>query len=218
MKLFDLDGTLIDSNGVWQEVDERFLSARCLTATKEYLDFVGHAIFPTAAQFTIDYYRLSESPQEIMDEWMALAKDAYMHHIPLKPGAKEFLQQERANGETLALVTACVPELASAILDRHGLTPLFHHLVYAQELGLEKRDPRFFDRVLEHLCVSATECTFYDDAPDNCAAAKKTGMQVVGILDSLFKTEAGRMARLCDNCIYDFTGLIGRPFPPQARL
>ena len=208
MKLFDLDGTLIDSNGVWQEVDERFLSARCLTATKEYLDFVGHAIFPTAAQFTIDYYHLTETPQAIMDEWMSLAKDSYKYHILLKPGAKEFLLQERAKGETLALVTACVPELGYAVLDRHGLTPLFHHLVFAQELGLEKRDPRFFDRVLEHLGVSAENCTFYDDAPDNCATAKETGMVVVGIFDSLFTTEAGRMARLCDRCIHDFTELL----------
>ena len=208
MKLFDLDGTLIDSNGVWQQVDERFLSARNLTSTEEYLDAVGHAIFPTAAQFTIDYYHLDETPQQIMDEWMSFAKDAYEHHIPLKPGVLDFLRRELAAGETLSLVTACVPELGHAVLNRHGLTPLFQHLVFAQELGLEKRDPRFFQLVVDYLKVSPADCTLYEDAPKNCTVAKSLGMNVIGILDPLFAGEEQEMLRICNRCIRDFTELL----------
>ena len=208
MKLFDLDGTLIDSNGVWRDVDKRFLSKRNLTATAEYLDAVGHAIFPTAARFTIDYYHLNESPEAIMAEWMSLAKDAYENHIPLKPCVLEYLRQQADAGETLALVTACVPELGYAVLDRHGLTPLFQHLVFAQELGLEKRDPRFFQQVLCHLNVSPADCVFYEDSPQNCAIAKKMGMTVIGILDPLYENEAAQIRQICDRCIHDFTELL----------
>lgn len=208
MKLFDLDGTLIDSNGVWREVDYKFLSRRNLKATDEYLDAVGHAIFPTAAQFTIDYYHLSESPQAIMDEWMSLAKDAYEHHIPLKPGVPEYLHQQANAGETLALVTACVPKLGYAVLERHGLTPLFQHLVFAQELGLEKRDPRFFPQVLRHLNVSPADCIYYEDSPKNCVIAKKMGMTVIGVLDPLYENEEHLLRRICDRCINDFTELL----------
>lgn len=208
MKLFDLDGTLIDSNGVWREVDERFLSARNLTATAEYLDAVGHAIFPTAARFTIDYYRLNESPEAIMDEWMSLAKDAYENHIPLKPGVLEYLHQQVDTGETLALVTACVPELGYAVLNRHGLTPFFQHLIFAQELGLEKRDPRFFQQVLCHLNVSPADCIFYEDSPKNCAIAKDMGMTVIGILDPLYECEEPLLREICNRCIRDFTELL----------
>lgn len=208
MKLFDLDGTLIDSNGVWREVDERFLSARNLTATAEYLDAVGHAIFPTAARFTIDYYHLNESPEAIMDEWMSLAKDAYENHIPLKPGVLEYLHKLTDAGETLALVTACVPALGYAVLNRHGLTPFFQHLIFAQELGLEKRDPRFFQQVLCHLNVSPADCVFYEDSPKNCAIAKDMGMKVIGILDPLYKDEEVQLHQICDRCISDFTELL----------
>lgn len=208
MKLFDLDGTLIDSNGVWREVDEHFLSARNLTSTAEYLDAVGHAIFPTAARFTIDYYHLNESPEAIMAEWMSLAKDAYENHIPLKPGAYEYLKQLAASGETLALVTACVPELGHAVLKRHGLTGLFQHLVFAQDLGIEKRDPRFFQYVTDHLKVSPADCVFYEDSPRNCAMAKNIGMTVIGILDPFYADQAQEMQQICDQCIYDFTELL----------
>lgn len=208
MKLFDLDGTLIDSNGVWQEVDDRFLSAHGLEVTEEYLSTIWHSIFPIAAQYTKDYYHLDISPQAIMDEWLSLAQDAYENRIVLKPGAREFLMQEAAKGETLALVSACVPKLGHAVLNRHGLTPMFHHLVFAQELGLEKRDPRFFHQVLELLGVSASECTFYDDAPDNCISAKKMGMTVIGILDPLYTNEAERIKQVCDQCVIDFRELL----------
>lgn len=208
MKLFDLDGTLIDSNGVWQEVDHRFLSAHALTPTEEYMFTVGHSIFPIAAQYTRDYYRLALTPQQIMDEWMSYAQDAYLHHIPLKPGAREFLMQELAAGETLALVTACVPSLGRAVLERHGLSHLFHRMVFAQELGLEKRDPRFWGQVLELLDASPAECTLYDDAPVNCTGAKEAGMTVVGILDPLYIGQWDRMRLICDQCAADFTRLI----------
>ena len=208
MKLFDLDGTLIDSNGMWQQVDYKFLAAHKLQPTEEYLTAVGRSIFPVAAQFTKEYYNLDLSPQAIMDEWMDLARDAYRYHIPLKPGVREFLTQEIARGETLALVSACVPELGHAVLDRHGLTPLFHHLIFAQELGLEKHDPTFYDQILSLLGISAQDCIFYEDSPGNCTAAKAKGMTIVGVYDPLYADQAQNMQQICDRYIHDFTELL----------
>ncbi|MFQ9771119.1 MAG: hypothetical protein ACLRX4_06015 [Oscillospiraceae bacterium] len=79
MYLFDLDGTLIDSNGIWAEVDRTFLARRGYPYTKEYYEGVAHTIFPLAAVFTKEYCHLSESTDEIMAEWMELAKDNYAH-------------------------------------------------------------------------------------------------------------------------------------------
>lgn len=208
MKLFDLDGTLIDSNGMWREVDYQFLAAHNLQPTEEYLIDVGRSIFPIAAQYTKDYYNLDLTPQAIMDEWMDLARDAYRYHIPLKPGVLEFLTREVARGETLALVSACVPELGHAVLDRHGLTPLFHHLIFAQEMGLEKHDPTFYDQVLSLLGIAAKDCTFYEDSPGNCAAAKAMGMTVVGIYDPFYANQTLELQQACDQCIHDFTELL----------
>ena len=76
MYLFDFDGTLVDSNGVWVEIDNGFLARRGLTPTREYSDTVGHSIFPIAAQFTKDYYCLDMTPEAIMAEWLDMARDA----------------------------------------------------------------------------------------------------------------------------------------------
>ena len=179
-----------------------------MESTDEYLNVVEHSIFPVAAQFTKDYYKMDTTPEAIMAEWLSLAKEAYEYHIPLKPGAREFLIQQATKGERLALVSACVPELGYAVLSRHGISPFFQHIVFAQEVGLEKRHPDFFQRVLEHLSATPQECTFIDDAPDNCSAAKAIGMTVIGILDPLYKNEFDRMRHICDRCVCNFNELL----------
>lgn len=208
MYLFDLDGTLIDSNGVWVEVDRVFLSRRGFTATPEYCHTVGHSIFPVAAQYTKDYYHLEESPQEIMDEWTALAGDAYSHHVPLKEGAREFLEYSRDRGEPMVLTTACVPQMCKAALERHGLTPFFSSILFAQELGVEKRDPRYFQAVLTHLGVRAEDCTLFEDSPGACRTAKEAGIRVVGVYDPFYADYQEELRAVSHRYIRSFTELL----------
>lgn len=207
MILFDLDGTLIDSNGIWEDIDAAFLGRRGLQSTEEYAHRMGQSIFPVAAQLTKDYFALDMTPQEIMDEWTDLAGDAYAH-VPLKPGAAEYLAQCRREDQHLALVTACVPDLCRTALAAHGLEKHFDRLVFAQELGLEKRDPLVFHRSAELLGVSPESCTLYEDAPANCAAAKTTGMRVVGVYDPFYRRYEAEMRRTCDQYITSFTELL----------
>lgn len=88
MLIFDLDGTLIDSNGVWVEVDKTFLGRRGVPYTEEYSAQVAHMILPNCAVFTKEYLHLQESCEEIIAEWMELAKDTY-HSVALKPGVRD---------------------------------------------------------------------------------------------------------------------------------
>ena len=208
MDLFDFDGTLVDSNGVWVDVDNGFLARRGLTPTREYSDAVGHSIFPIAAQYTKDYYHLDMSPEEIMAEWLDMARDAYAHQVPLKPGAGEFLARRAGQGADMALVTACVPELCRAALARHGLERYFSAVVYVQELGVEKRDPRAFALTLERLGVRAADCTLYEDSPGACKAARDTGIAVVGVYDSFYAIYEAEMRQLCRRYIRSFTELL----------
>lgn len=210
MYLFDLDGTLIDSNGVWVEVDRVFLARRGLTATPEYSHTVGHSIFPVAAQYTKDYYHLEEGPQDIMDEWMALAGDAYSHRVPLKPGALEFLTLSRQMGEQMVLVTACVPELCWAVLERHKLTSFFSSILFAQELGVEKRDPRYFQAVLNRLEVRAEDCTLFEDSPGACRTAREAGIQVVGVYDPFYEDYQEELREVSHRYIRSFTELLAQ--------
>lgn len=208
MIFFDLDGTLIDSNGVWLQVDHTFLGRRGLEITPEYTYTVGHSIFPVAARFTREYYRLEDSPEEIMAEWRTLAYDAYAHTIPLKPGARELLDKLRSQGADMALLTAGLPELAKAAVVRHGLDEYFRGLFFAQDIGLEKRDPEVYPIAAKQYGVSPADCVLVEDAPHNCAAARKAGFRVVGIYDDFYAKQWELIVENSDRAVKSLTELL----------
>ena len=183
MILFDLDGTLIDSNGIWFEVDNEFLARRGRAVTQEYSDYVAHSIFPLAAQFTKEYYDLAESPEDIMAEWLELARDAYRYQAPLKPGVLAYLERCKEAGETMVLFTASVPELVQLVVERYDLYRYLSGIVYAQDIGLEKSNPGAFLIAVDQMGGEPDFCTVFDDSPRNCAAAMTAGFTVVGVYD-----------------------------------
>ena len=93
MHIFDMDGTLIDSNGIWREVDEAFLAKRGFPYTKEYYQGVAHTIFPLAAEFTKRYCHLEESVEDIMAEWMEMAGAAYPTRAQVQTRVPDYLDQ-----------------------------------------------------------------------------------------------------------------------------
>ena len=208
MLLFDLDGTLVDSSGIWLQIDLDFTARRGLPHTQEYHDFVAHTTAPTAAQFTKDYYHLSESPEEIMQEWSDQALYEYSHNIQPKPHVRAYLEQCRASGEEMAVLTSSAPELCRATLEKNDLRRYFKRLFFAQEFGLEKRDPALFCAVAQELNVSTQDCLLYDDSPVACRGAKAAGLQVIGVYDAIFASDEESMRTFCDGYIHDFSELL----------
>ena len=208
MLIFDLDGTLIDSNGVWVEVDKTFLERRGAPYTREYYEGVAHTILSNCAIFTKEYLHLEESCEEIIAEWMELAADKYGTQVPLKPHVKEYLDKCRDAGHRMAVFTACVPEHCRAAMARHGLEPYFERVIYAQKLGVDKKSPAIFRKVAESLGVRPRECVLFDDSLSACKAAKAAGMTVVGVHDGWFSDTSVDMREVCDQYIRDFGELL----------
>jgi len=186
MLFLDLDGTLIDSNGVWLEVDREFLGRRGLEVTPEYSYTVGHSIAPVAARFTIDYYHLNEEPEAILAEWQDMAREAYAHTIPAKPGALALLEKYRGRGQRMALLSSGIPELSMLAARRLGFDRYLEGFFFAHDVGLEKRDPRVYRLAAERFGLSPAECVLIEDAPDNCAAAASVGFTVIGVYDDFY--------------------------------
>ncbi|WP_409968851.1 HAD family phosphatase [Bengtsoniella intestinalis] len=207
MFLFDLDGTLLDSNGVWIDVDRTFLARRNMEYSKAYYEGVAHTIFPLAAVFTKDFCQLEESCEEIMAEWMDLAKDAYAH-VQLKPHVKDYLDQCKANGESMAIVTAAIPIHCQTALDHLGIAHYFDRITYAQELGLDKKKPDIWLLAAKDAGVSPADCTVFDDSFAACHGAKSAGMTTIGVYDEMFKSDTEKLRASCDRFILGFGELL----------
>lgn len=208
MYFFDLDGTLLDSNGIWQEIDVAFLGRRGIPWSEEYNQGVIHAIFPTAAQFTKEFCHLEESPEEIMAEWLDMAREGYAHTLQAKEGALDYLARCAARGERMALFTSAEPSLCRAALEGRGFGRYLTQVVFAQELGMEKRSPDAFREAARRLGVSPEEITFFDDSPVACRGAKEAGCTVIGVYDPLFAAYEEEMRGFCDGYIHSFRELM----------
>ena len=208
MQIFDMDGTLIDSNGIWKDVDTAFLAKRGLSYTKEFYEGVAHTIFPLAAKFTKEFCRLPESEEAIMAEWMDMAGDLYGTSVPVKPGVRAYLDKLCAAGERLIVVTSAVPVHCRTALTHLGLMPYFERIIFAHDLQLEKKDPQLWCLTAEMMGVVPEDCTLYDDSVEACRGAKAAGMHAVGVYDPYFAGTEPEMQAVCDRYIRSFEELI----------
>lgn len=204
--LFDLDGTLLDSNGIWRQIDIDFLARRGIPWTEEYNQGVIHATFPTAARFTKKFHQLPETESQIMQEWRSAAYHAYAEELPLKPGVADFLERCHTEQYSMALYTSCEEELCLAALAHHNLQHYFKALIFARKLGVEKSAPEGFSAAARLLKTKPSRCLFFDDSPVACRGAKTAGMQVIGCNDPLFSAYQAEMTAFCDDYIDSFNG------------
>ena len=222
MIFFDLDGTLIDSNGVWVTVDLDFLARRGLELTPEYSYTVGHSIFPVAAQFTKDYYHLDESPEAIMKEWRDMAYDAYAGTIPLKPGARELLDKLKGEGRSMALLTAGLPELAKAALETEDELSLVEgHLIPALDKVGEgyERGKVFLPQLLSaaQAAQSVFEVIRASIARKGGAPVKKGRLVVATVKGDIHDIGKNIVKTVLENYGYEVLDL-GRDVPPETIL
>ena len=174
MYFFDLDGTLLDSNGIWLDIDRDFLARHGISPVPEdYTEYVTHHSFPDAAAYTRRRFGLDMPEEDICRAWLDMALEAYSHQLPLKPGAGEYVRRAHERGERCALLSSCMPELCRAALAHHGLTDCFSHILTAAELGLEKRNPALYRHAAERCGVPNGDCVLFDDSSLACAAALK---------------------------------------------
>ena len=209
MYFFDLDGTLLDSNGIWLDIDMDFLGLQGISPVPEdYTEYVTHHTFQEAAEYTRSYFSLSLTPEEIVSAWHAMARDAYAKTLPLKEGARDFLERANRAGIRCALLTSCMPTLCQAALRRHGLEPLLERVLTTTSLGADKRDPELFRRAALACGEPPEHCILFDDSPVYCAAAKEAGWQIYGVADPVFADRQEEMAALCGpgRFPFSFTG------------
>lgn len=207
MFFFDMDGTLIDSNRIWKDVDREFLARRGMPYTREYYEGVAHTIFPLAAEFTKQFCHLEESCQEIMDEWMDLAGNLY-ENVKIKPGVRAYLKQCKNEGRRMALVTSSVPKHCYTALENLDLLKYFEEIFFAQELNLEKKAPELWIAAAQRCHVQPEECTIFDDSLSACRGARLAKMRVIGVYDGFFAHDRREMENFCDVYIDSFEELL----------
>lgn len=205
--IFDFDGTLADSLGVWEDIDIKFMAKRGLYVPENYFEAVSAMNLPQAADYTIKALGLSETPEEIMAEWCEMAVEEYSENVALKPFAKEFVSLLRERGIKTAVATANERELLIPALRNNGAEELFDAVATTSEVKRGKGFPDVYDLAAERLGVPPSRCAVIEDIPAGVTGAKSGGYITVGIYDKRSERYREEMKKTADHYVSDFIEL-----------
>ena len=209
--LFDLDGTLLDSTFVWRDVDARFFADRGIAPAEDYSRAVQGMSYRETAEYTVRRFRLDETPEAVMDEWMRMTAEAYATQVELKPGALEYLRRLKRGGVKLAVATANRPETFMPALERTGALELFDAVCTSDEVGdVSKADGALFRLAASRLDVPVGACRVFEDTLEGVAGAKRAGMSACAVRDVGNAHNWARIAELADDAVDDYRELLAR--------
>lgn len=182
--IFDLDGTLIDSMGVWLEVDEEYLGKRGIEAPNDLFDDIesGNS-FVEVAEYFKEKFDLPDSLETIMQEWTEMVGWHYENDIPLKKGALDFLEFLQANNIKLGIGTSNSEFLARKVLKANRVEHKFKSITAGCKDIKGKPHPDIFLSVAADLGVKPENCLVIEDVLVGVLAAKNAGMKVFAIRD-----------------------------------
>ncbi len=204
--IFDMDGTLVDSMWIWVSVDEDYLAKYHLTEPENFHDQMEGKSFTEVAGYYLEAFpTLNKTIDEIMDEWHDMAYDKYMHEVPLKKGARAFIEQMRAQGKKIGIATSNSRKLAEDTLKALKVDHLFDVIKTSGEVGIGKPAPDVYLAASRELRAAPERCLVFEDVPAGILSGKNAGMTVCAVADKYSENLEDKKRELADYFIEDYT-------------
>jgi HAD superfamily hydrolase (TIGR01509 family) len=183
--VFDLDGVLIDSEQVWDDVREqlaRELGGRWHDGAQR--DMMGMSS-PEWSRYMHDRIGLRESPEQINRIVVERMLDRYEDGPPWLPGALDAVWRV-AGAFVLGLASSSNRELIDVVLEAGGIADLFKATVSSEEVAAGKPAPDVYVEVARRLGLEPAECTAVEDSHNGIRSAKAAGLRCVAIPNARF--------------------------------
>ena len=206
--VFDLDGTLLDSSWVWEKVDEKFLGDRGFQVPDDYVDEISPLGAERAAVYTIERFGLNEDKDDIVREWIEMAKKEYATEVVCKPYAKEFLEELHKLNIKMAVATSSDRELFMKTLEREGILKYFQKIVTVDEVERGKGYPDIYEEAARRIKVNPHECLVFEDILAGVTGASLGEFNVVAVFDEKSKHNWEKIKSISKYSINDYKELL----------
>lgn len=176
--LWDLDGTLVDTEPLWFEAETALALRYGATWNDEHArNLVGNSL-PVSGAYIREHMRLTISVEEVLEELLRFMEVHSAERATFQPGALELLAELRAAGVPCALVTMSYRRLVTPLLPRLGETA-FDAIVCGDEVEQGKPHPEAYLTAAALLGVDPVDCVVIEDSPGGAAAGEAAGARVV---------------------------------------
>ena len=205
--VFDLDGTVADSNSVWEKIDRQYLRSHGITVPeREITRFAALTYEECAEEFT--KLGIDTDVPSLMSEFNRLAVIEYRTSVMLKPGAEEYLRKIKSEGKPIALATASPACLYEPVLLHHSIYGLFDAFCTTDDVARGKGFPDIYILAASKIGVPVSECIVFEDTLNGVIGAKNAHAFTVGVYDKASFSDKDEIMRISDLYINSFNELL----------
>jgi len=207
-KIFDLDGTLLDSMGAWRDLGKDYLLQKGINPPDNLNEIIAAMSMLESAAYFQEAFKIELSAEEIIKEVKMLIEYKYRHEFELKAYVKKYLEKLENENTVMCIATATPLKLAKAALERNDIIKYFSFIISCDEVGVGKNNPDIFILAANKLNAKPSEIAVYEDADFALITAKEEGFYTIGVYDDYFKNERKDIELISDIYIESFKELL----------
>lgn len=193
--IFDMDGTLTDSMGIWDEVPFALLEQYGRTPKPDLRQVLLPLGMAESARYLIREYQLPLDEANY-DAAVMEAVGRLYRTVELKPGVRKILERLKAEGAHLCVYSNTWQPMCERVLGGLGVLDYFDFVLSAQD-GFTKKEPAIFLEAMRRVGGhTPAECVVCEDAVHAARTAHRAGFPVIGIADYYSRADEPEMRAL----------------------
>ncbi|MCL3882726.1 HAD family phosphatase [Marivita sp. GX14005] len=199
--LFDLDGTMLNSDAIHEQVYRELWAARGMVMEDGF--YMAHVHGRLNVDVFAEFLPEEPDPQGLSEWKEAQFRARLPHSYPAMPGLPAFLTRARRAGWPIAVVTNAMRLNAEAMLSAIGARDAVQTLVIGEECARGKPHPDPYLQAMTALGVAPDACIAFEDSPTGVRSASRSGAYTIGIRSALSDADLRRHG--AQATIEDFT-------------
>ena len=181
--IFDVDGVLLNSMPVWENLGELYLQHLGIEAEKDLGTKLYTMSLEQSAEYLTETYHLDLAPEQVIAGVNREVKDFYAGRVPLKEGVRQYLNEYHEKGVPMVIATTGDRQNAQAALKRLNVLRFFQGIFTCSEIGSSKNEPDIYYAAALQLDTDPGQTLVFEDAYHAICTAKKAGFKTVGVYD-----------------------------------
>lgn len=174
--IFDMDGTLVDSEGTWEVAQQAMFDARGVAWNDEVRQQIIGLRLDDGMQRVVDALDLDTTADDLVDDLMARMLELIPQRVEAKPGAQALIDYVAALDVPYCVASSSPLPIINATLQAQGWAAQIPQVYSANSVPNGKPAPDVYFYAADKLNVTAEACLAIEDSPNGARAAVAAGM------------------------------------------